>query len=189
MFDDLVLIEVVRVAIAATCIVIDPRRFGSTLLAQLFHHHERPPVSHFSTPRRRLSRVVSAGRACGRPGREQRGARLHGDQALGLWAVGEHPALPRCTLQGDRAQQCLFPPTYPAELPGKGSAARGRLCHRMRGGHASSPGGPEAAGRQDQDDSHRQAGGALCHSSDQRNDHRCRLRALGRELSRPAPAD
>ena len=67
------------------------------------------------------------------------GARLHGDQAVGLRDLGEHPARARRDVQGDGPQERLFPALHPEELPREGGRARRGLRQGVRGRHPSSP--------------------------------------------------
>ena len=71
------------------------------------------PDRDHADPRGELPRVVPAGRQGRRPRRELAGPRLHGDQAVGLRALGEHPARARRHVQGDRARERLLPAVHP----------------------------------------------------------------------------
>ena len=74
-----------------------------------------------------------------RPGRELAGARLHGDQAVGLRALGEHPARARRHVQGDRPRERVLPAVHPAVVPREGGRARRGLRQGVRGRHAPPP--------------------------------------------------
>ena len=67
--------------------------------------------------------------------------RLHGDQAVGLRDLGEHPARARRHVQGDRARERVLPAVHPAVLPREGSRARRGLREGVRGRHAPPPRG------------------------------------------------
>ena len=102
-----------------------------------FSKHEPATDSHHPHTRTGLSRVVSAGRPCGGPRGEFRRARMHGDQTVGLWHLGEYAARAGWNVQGDRPPQRVFPALHPALVSRKGGRARRRLREGMRGGDAS----------------------------------------------------
>ena len=86
--------------------------------------------------------MVPAGRPRGRPRRELAGARLHGDQAVGLRDLGEHPARARraCSRRPGH-ENAYFPLFIPQELPREGGRARRGLRQGVRGRHAPPPRG------------------------------------------------
>ncbi|NBV83682.1 hypothetical protein EBR57_06130, partial [bacterium] len=148
----------------------------------------RPPDRHHAHARAALRRVVPAGGARGGSRREQPRARLHGDQAVGLPAVGEHAARARSHVQGHGPQERLLPAVHPAQLPREGGGARGGLREGVRGGHAPSSAGGHEAGRTSGPGAGRRARGAARGAADQRDHHRRQLREVGAELPRPAAA-
>ncbi len=111
--------------------------------------------------------------------------RLHGDQAVGLRAVGEHPARPRRHVQGDRARQRVLPAVH----PGLATSRRRRRTSRAsrRSARSSPTTGSRLRGRQAR--AGRRARGAARRAADLRDDHRRVVREVGAELSRPAAAD
>ena len=104
------------------------------------HHGQTTAICDQPDSGRELSRVVSASREGGRPGRELRRARLHGHQAVGLRDLGEHAAAARRDVQGDRARERLLPAVHSDELSGEGGGARRGVREGVRGGDAPSAG-------------------------------------------------
>ena len=65
-----------------------------------------------------------------RPRRELARARLHGHQAVGLRALGEHPARARRHVQGDRPRERVLPAVHPAVLPRRRRPSTSRASPR-----------------------------------------------------------
>ena len=113
-----------------------------------------------------------------------RRARLHGDQAVGLRAVGEHPARARRHVQGDRPRERVLPAVHPAvassrrrprtSRASRRSARWSRTTASSRATASSCPTG--------------RARGAAGRAADVGDDHRRDVREVGAELSRPAAA-
>ena len=119
--------------VSSDFLTLDPRPSDSR--PSPWPSNRKPRSAHAG---RELSRVVSAGREGGRPGRELRRPRLHGHQAVGLCDLGEHPAAARRDVQGHRPRERVLPAVHSDELPGEGGAARRRVRQGVRGRDAPS---------------------------------------------------
>ena len=118
-----------------------------------------------------LPPLVPGRRQQGGAGRERAGARDDDHQAVGLRAVGAHPARDGRPHQGDRPRQRLLPAVHPGVVPAQGGRAR-------RGVQ------PGARGRDPR--RRRGAGRAAGRAPDVRDRHRRRDVALDPGLPRPA---
>ena len=112
---------------------------------------------------------------------------LHGDQAVGVRDMGEHPAASRQNVQGHRARERLLPAVHSDEFSREGSRARRGFRQRVRGGDPPSVGtrrrGRLATGPLSQ------AGRTTDRAADQRDDYRGDLRAVARVVPRFANSD